>query len=293
MGTINKFFSLWETFSRTEHQSREAMYSQVEIESCSYNYSQQNCQKPSFFGDEYHTPSQTSESTKHWTWSDASIQRHVIYDKDDELDTYQRKAPKLSYKSLHPGNNKQDVNRVIAIFHESTNAVSQYYFPGRPDMANFMKVIWTWWTIAILLEVGWLARVLDMFKFLSKQTDIKGPGAYAKIPSYDDNKIFCRKDTCLCWLKGCKVIRLEGEFSQYRQMSGGRFLVSLCEVRNTERILACRSLLKDDVDLWQGDLVTENEDVENFMSILEEHETDIYEVCLSDSSEEVTRLIAR
>ena len=81
-------------------------------------------------------------------------------------------------------------------------------------------------------------------------------------------------------------------FSQYRQMSGGRFLVSLLEVRNKERILACRSLLKADVDLWQEDLVTENEAIENFMSILEEHETDIYEVCLSDSSEEVAHVIA-
>ena len=76
-------------------------------------------------------------------------------------------------------------------------------------------------------------------------------------------KIFCRKDTCFCWLRGCKVIRLKGEFSQYWQMSGVRFLVSLLEVRNTERILACRSLLKADVDLWQEDLVTENEDIEN------------------------------
>ena len=76
-------------------------------------------------------------------------------------------------------------------------------------------------------------------------------------------------------------------------MSGGIFLVSLLEVRNTERILACRSLLKADVDLWQEDLVTENEDIENLMSIIEVHETDIYEVCLSDSSEEVAWVIAR
>ena len=75
-------------------------------------------------------------------------------------------------------------------------------------------------------------------------------------------------------------------------MSGGRFLVSLLEVRNTERILACRSLLKADVDLGQEDLVTKNEDIENFTGILEEHETDIYEVCLSDSSEEVAHVIA-
>ena len=50
--------------------------------------------------------------------------------------------------------------------------------------------------------------------------------------------------------------------------------------------------MKADVYLWQEDLVTENEDVENFMSILEEHETDIYEVCLFDSCEEVAHVIA-
>ena len=37
---------------------------------------------------------------------------------------------------------------------------------------------------------------------------------------------------------------IERRFSQYRQMSGGRFLISLREVLNSERILACRSLIK-------------------------------------------------
>ena len=62
----------------------------------------------------------------------------------------EKSSETISYKSLHPGNNKQDVNMAIAIFHESTIAASQYYFTGRPvlDVANFMKVIWTWWTIA-------------------------------------------------------------------------------------------------------------------------------------------------
>ena len=44
---------------------------------------------------------------------------------------------------------------------------------------------------------------------------------------------------------------IERRFSQYRHMSGGRFLVSHLEFRNTERILACSSLLKAHVDLWQ------------------------------------------
>ena len=37
---------------------------------------------------------------------------------------------------------------------------------------------------------------------------------------------------------------LEKGFSQYRQMSDGRVLVSLREELSTERILTCRSLLK-------------------------------------------------
>ena len=48
---------------------------------------------------------------------------------------------------------------------------------------------------------------------------------------------------------------IERLFCQHRQMSGGRFLVSLLEVRNTERILVFHSLLKADVDLWQEDLL--------------------------------------
>ena len=47
---------------------------------------------------------------------------------------------------------------------------------------------------------------------------------------------------------------IERRFSQYRQMSGGRFLVSLREVRNTERILSCRSLINNDVNFWKKDL---------------------------------------
>ena len=38
---------------------------------------------------------------------------------------------------------------------------------------------------------------------------------------------------------------LEKRFSQYRQMSGGNFLVSLKEVQDTEKTLICRSLLKE------------------------------------------------
>ena len=47
---------------------------------------------------------------------------------------------------------------------------------------------------------------------------------------------------------------LEKRFLQYRQMSGVRFLVSLREVLNSERILQCRSLLKENVNILADDV---------------------------------------
>ena len=43
---------------------------------------------------------------------------------------------------------------------------------------------------------------------------------------------------------------VETRFSQYRQMSGGRFHVGLREVLNSERILRFRALLKIGHDFW-------------------------------------------
>ena len=51
---------------------------------------------------------------------------------------------------------------------------------------------------------------------------------------------------------------VERRFSQCRRMNGGRFLVSLREVRNSERILQCRSLLKENINFWEEDLTSEN-----------------------------------
>ena len=44
---------------------------------------------------------------------------------------------------------------------------------------------------------------------------------------------------------------LENRFPQYRQMSDRRFLVSLREVLSTERILICRSLLKQNINFGE------------------------------------------
>ena len=52
-------------------------------------------------------------------------------------------------------------------------------------------------------------------------------------------------------------VPLERRFSQYRQMSGGRFLVGLREVNSSEKILKIRSLLKENINFWEEDLQIE------------------------------------
>ena len=80
-------------------------------------------------------------------------------------------------------------------------------------------------------------------------------------------------------------------FSQYRQISGGRFLVSLREVRNTERILSCRSLINNNINFWKEDLQqperNEDESYEMIDEILRDRIEEISESVLDDDSSEV------
>ena len=71
---------------------------------------------------------------------------------------------------------------------------------------------------------------------------------------------------------------IKRRFSQYRQMSGGRFLVSLSEVLNSERILACRSLIKENINFWEEDLGKEVDInyLENIKESVESHSTEIF-----------------
>ena len=78
------------------------------------------------------------------TWSDL----HKIYDKNQALQGNLRKAHKLSYRSLHPGNNKQNVSLALSIFVETTIAAIKSYFPERDDMSLFLAIFQKWWTIA-------------------------------------------------------------------------------------------------------------------------------------------------
>ena len=77
-------------------------------------------------------------------------------------------------------------------------------------------------------------------------------------------------------------------------MSGGRFLVSLREVANSERIIRCRSLVKADINFWKEDLGSDKPslDFSALLALLSEHEIEIAESTLDSSSEEVSTTIA-
>ena len=230
-------------------------------------------------------------------WSDL----HKVYNKDNALNVKLRKAPKLTLKALHPSDNKENVNLAVAIFHETNIAGCESYFPDQADMSNFLRLVSCWWTIANFLNNAVILNdgKIDFYKRL-----------YDWIESWAQISDFClTKQTSKAFvitLRGQDMLMqelldeeyefiftrtfqsdlLENRFSQYRQMSGGRFLVSFREVLSTERILTCRSLLKQNINFWEENLkpVQKNHKILNFLA---QHESEINKLFLSHDSKEV------
>ena len=172
-----------------------------------------------------------------------------------ELKNNLRKSLKLSYLALHPGIKKQ--NLPLALETTITAALSALYFPNWRDVDSFLEIFNTWWTISnskqrfapnILRSAVTKGKKSWVFKS-SGRLDWTNTSNCVCIDYYS---------SCPC----CAYRRLteayqyvitarlqsdpvERRFSQYRQMSGGRFLNNLREVLNSKRILRCRSLIKE------------------------------------------------
>ena len=73
---------------------------------------------------------------------------HLVYEKDQYLDAYLTKAYKLTFRALHPGDNKQSVPLALAIFDETTYSAIRSYYPHREDAAAFLNLISIWWSIS-------------------------------------------------------------------------------------------------------------------------------------------------
>ena len=65
-----------------------------------------------------------------------------------KLQSNLKKAHKLSYQVLHPGNKKQSVPL------ETTTAAFESYFPEREDASKFLKMIYIWWLICNSKEMS-------------------------------------------------------------------------------------------------------------------------------------------
>ena len=251
------------------------------------------------------------------SWGDL----YKIYDQDLGQQANLKKAPKLNYQALHPGNNKQNVPLALAIFHETTIVAAKSYFPERKDLAGFLSIIHTWWKIsnsktrhnpnplgcAVVVGDG----KLEFLKYFSSWITNWSKSPYFTLTPQTSHALtttlnaHCELITELLSEEYSFVLTgrlqsdpVERRFSQYRGMNGGCFLVSLREVLNTERIIACRSLMKAGINFWEDseDLRPTHEDSAanegKAIADIQSNSVAIEECHLSASSTEVATTIS-
>ena len=82
--------------------------------------------------------------------------------------------------------------------------------------------------------------------------------------------------------------QVERHFSQYRQMSGSRFFDNLREFLNSKRNLRCRSLIKENINFWEEDITSKNQE---YVAVIEDifgtTTQEIVESVLDENSAEV------
>ena len=250
---------------------------------------------------------------------------HKVFDKDEVVKGNLRKAHKLSYKALHPTDNKQSVPLALSIFDPTTSSAIESYFPDRSDAACFLKLINAWWTISNSKQKqsNWHlgnACIANDCKplFLRKLADWFEN--WKLMQSHNSQKFTLSKQTTQAMVLTLKCTAsliedlladgyeyvltsrfqtdfLELRFSKYRQMSGGRFLVGLREVQNSERILVIKSLLKESICVWREDLQVEScenttELIDKLIFSLDSLESFIDASKLDDSGIEVAAVVS-
>ena len=236
---------------------------------------------------------------------------HDVFERDASLHANLREAPKLTAKVLHPGNCKQNVPNALAIFDETTIAAVKSYFPEKASAAAFLTLFSKWWVLSNSKARYSTANYLGNAAVIgdNKQSFLRTMGDW--IQNWQENKIpncekftqtsqtasaFVRTLKCHASLiedllaEGYDFIMtsrfqsdpLERRFGQYRQISGGRFLVGLREATSSEKIIKLKTLLKNHID------------ISNIMDSYVEHdeniETLLYHVDLSCCSDEMVTL---
>lgn len=244
-----------------------------------------------------------------------------VYEKDKKIQSNLRAAPQLSTNAIHPGNCKQSVPAALAIFHPSTSAAIIYYFPEKKDASQFLNLVNIWWTISNSKlrinsnnSIGNAAVEGDQKPlFLREFADWIESWDGIKIPNAEKFTLTAQTSSALRRTLRCHACliedllgenynfvltarfqsdHLERRYGQYRQMSGGRFLVSLKDVKCSEKILKIKSLLKEQLDINQN-----FEDKNNYENGITEllhtaEAIDVNALQLTDSSREISDYIA-
>ena len=197
---------------------------------------------------------------------------HDVFEKDKVLQASLRQAPRINAKVLHPGNCKQSVPIALSIFDDKTSAAIENYFPDRKDAAAFLKLFSTWWNLSNSKDqfsnnkIGNAAVKGDKKpEFLRAMANWIELWSDEKIPASQKFTLTPQTSTALIRTLRCHAQLIEDllddgfdfvltarfqsdpierRFGQYRQMSGGRFLVSLKDTIYSEKIIKIKSLLK-------------------------------------------------
>ena len=225
---------------------------------------------------------------------------HRVYERDAQCQANLRAAPKLQAKVLHPGNCKQSVPVALAIFDPSTIAAIRHYFPQYADSAGFLELVNIWWTIS---------NSKSNFNYHNKlgNAAVKGDGkpqflrSFAswlenwkrlQIPNVQKFTLSAQTSAALVRTLRCHAALIEDllsegqqfvmtarfqsdpiekRFGQYRQMSGGRFLISEKDINISEKILKIKSLVKEGLQL-DSNVISTKDDAVQIAKLIEEVE---------------------
>ena len=214
---------------------------------------------------------------------------HNVYEKDHQCQASLRAAPKITASVLHPGNCKQSVPLALAVFEPSTIAAIRNYFPNKEDSAGFLNLIYTWWTISNSKvrfnsrdKLGDAAVKNDgKPEFLRNFADWVENWQNQKIRNAEKFTLSAQTSDALCRTLRCQAALIEDllseeqefiltarfqsdpierRFGQYRQMSGGRFLISAKDVSTSENIIRIKTLIKQGCEIDSSVKISNNYD---------------------------------
>ena len=248
---------------------------------------------------------------------------HRVHEEDEKCQANLRAAPHLSSKVLHPSNVKQSVSVALAIFDPSTTAAILKYFPRAQDAADFLQLIHTWWLIsnskavynsrnklgnAVVPNDGKPLFLRKLADWLEEWQDEKIPNSQKFTLSAQTNVAMVQTLRCQAALiedllsEGYKYVLtakfqsdpLERRYGQYRQMSGGRFLVSLKDVSRSENILKIKTLVKEGFDVTPSLKVQEDYShaEENLLFDVDQCLGDVESIQLGEESRQISDNIA-